>query len=210
MRDSVILEGGPPEKCVVVPYGVDLPEAAPEKTREATDGLNVLFVGRASLAKGIRFLCEALRPFVGKRVICRVVGQICVDERRLREYAPPNVELVGRVLRSEVAQQYRWADVFCLPSLCEGSATVIYEALAHGLPVITTPNSGSIVRDQMEGFIVPVMDGGAIATAIDTFFQDRRLLESMSSAALKRAAFGSLEAYGGRLIAAIRGVSKGI
>jgi glycosyltransferase involved in cell wall biosynthesis len=210
VRDSVISEGGSPEKCVVVPYGVELPEAVPEKAREGADGLNVLFVGRVSLPKGIRFLCEAMRSFAGKRVTCRMVGQICVDERRLREYAPPNVELVGRVPRSEVARHYRWADVFCLPSLCEGSATVIYEALAHGLPVITTPNSGSIVRDGIEGVIVPIRDAGAIASAMDRFLQDRKHLECMSGAALKRAAFGSLEAYGERFVAAIGKASKDI
>lgn len=202
VRKGVISEGGPAEKSVVVPYGVELPETS-EKAREEKEGLNVLFVGRASLPKGIRYLCDALRPFVGRRVKCRIAGLICVDERKLREYAPPNVELLGRVPRSEVARHYRWADAFCLPSLCEGSATVVYEALAFGLPVITTPNSGSIVRDGVEGFIVPMMDAEAIAAALEKLRTDESLLRRMSQAARQRASFGSLEAYGERLVKAI-------
>lgn len=71
-------------------------------------------------------------------------------------------ELVGAVPRQEIAKQYAWADVFVLPSICEGSATVCYEALASGLPVITTPNSGSVVRDGLDGFIVPIRNSEAI------------------------------------------------
>ena len=62
-----------------------------------------------------------------------------------------------------MADLYAWADVFLLPFICEGSAMVTYEALSWGLPVITTHNAGSIVRDTVDGWLVPYRDSEAIA-----------------------------------------------
>jgi glycosyltransferase involved in cell wall biosynthesis len=76
------------------------------------------------------------------------------------------------VTRQEVRRHYQWADVFVFPSLCEGSAMVTYEALAAGLPVITTPNAGSVVRDGVDGFIVPIRDAEAIAAKLDLLARD--------------------------------------
>ena len=65
------------------------------------------------------------------------------------------MELAGPVPRSVVAEHYAWADVFLLPSVCEGSATATYEAIASGIPVICTPNAGSVIEDGRQGFRSP-------------------------------------------------------
>ena len=67
------------------------------------------------------------------------------------------VEPLGRVSHAEMPAWMRQADVFVFPSLFEGSAVVTYEALASGLPCVVTAESGSVVRDGLEGFVV----GGA-------------------------------------------------
>ena len=203
VQTSVIEEGGSSEKCIVVPTGVELNRFAGTKARGRRNGLNVLFVGGVSLRKGIRHLCEALRHLSSTGIRCRIVGPIHVDETRFQEAVPSNVEIVGSVPREEIFKYYTWADVFCLPSLCEGSALVIYEALAAGLPVITTPNAGSIVRDGVEGYVVSASNAEAIAAALKGLASDREQLNAMSKAARERAAFGSLEAYGKRLIHAL-------
>jgi glycosyltransferase involved in cell wall biosynthesis len=102
-----------------------------------------------------------------------------------------------------MAEHYAWADLFLLPSICEGSATVCYEALAAGLPVITTENAGSVVRDGIDGFIVPIRDPGAIAERLENLHRDRALLESMSRAALERAREFTVEKYAERLLSAL-------
>jgi glycosyltransferase involved in cell wall biosynthesis len=102
-----------------------------------------------------------------------------------------------------MAEHYAWADVFLLPSICEGSATVCYEALAAGLPVITTENAGSVVRDHTEGFIVPIRDASAIVERLETLHRDRALVESMSRAALERSRDFTVKKYGERLLAAL-------
>ena len=98
------------------------------------------------------------------------------------------VRLTGAVPTTQVAEHFQWAHVFLLPSLCEGSATVTYEALGHGLPVICTLNTGSVVRDEVEGFIVPVRDAAAIAERIERLALDVQLRAQMATNAKARAA----------------------
>jgi len=206
VREQIGLEGGPMHKCIVVPYGVELRDfgVAERISRPPGAPLQALFVGEVGRRKGVRYLLDAMSRLKGAPVRCRIAGGWSVAPDVLRRHTPCNTELVGAVPRAEVAREYARADIFCLPSLCEGSATVIYEALAAGLPVITTPNAGSIVRDGKEGFIVPVMDAEAIAEAIQKFLDDPSLLAEMSHQALERSKYGSLEAYGQRLVAALK------
>ena len=91
-------------------------------------------------------------------------------------------------------------DVFLLPSVSEGSAGVCYEALAAGLPVITTPNAGSVVRDGIDGFIVPIRSPEAIIEKLDRLASDPDLLAFMSKNARERSADYTLERYGERLL----------
>ncbi len=58
------------------------------------------------------------------------------------------------------------APIFVFPSYCEGSARVIFAAMACGCFIITTPNSGSIVRHMEHGLLVPAGDATALAQAI--------------------------------------------
>jgi glycosyltransferase involved in cell wall biosynthesis len=104
------------------------------------------------------------------------------------------VKLAG--FRRDPAPVYRSADVFAFPSLAEGSALVTYEALASGLPVVTTANAGSVVRDGIEGFIIGAGDAGALAQRLDELHRDPCLREAMGRAARERAAAYTWERYG--------------
>ena len=72
----------------------------------------------------------------------------------------------GMLSRQELASLLRSADCFVFPSLAEGSARVIFEALACGCYVITTANSGSIVEDRIHGRLIPAGDPEALVTAV--------------------------------------------
>jgi glycosyltransferase involved in cell wall biosynthesis len=100
---------------------------------------------------------------------------------------------------------YQWADLFLLPSVCEGSATVCYEALANGLPVICTPNTGAIVRDGVDGYVVPIRSVEPIVEAIRDLVSTPERYRSMSEQANQRAEEeGSLGAYAERLTEAVQ------
>ena len=79
------------------------------------------------------------------------------------------------------------ADVFVFPSLFEGSAVVTYEALASGLPSVVTSNAGSVVRDGIEGFVVPCGNVESLAPAVEQLGQSPELRARMASAARIRA-----------------------
>ena len=113
-----------------------------------------------------------------------------------REAAPlgpylDEVEHLGRVGHAEMPARMAAADVFVFPSLFEGSAVVTYEALACGLPSVVTPNAGSVVRDGVEGFVVPARDVEALAERMERLGSDPALRARMSAEARARAeAFG--------------------
>lgn len=201
VRDGIAEAGGPTEKCVIVPYGIDagfrlsLRPPRPEQT------LRVLTVGAIGLRKGAPYVLEAARR-MGKEADFRMVGPCFVAKPRQDELRAA-LDLRGAVPRTEIMEHYAWADVFLLPSVCEGSATVVYEALAAGLPVITTPNAGSVVRDSVDGFIVEPGNVEAICRALRLLKEDRALLETMSRQACETAADYDLAAYGKRLRAAL-------
>jgi glycosyltransferase involved in cell wall biosynthesis len=192
--------GGPQERCVVVPYGVAI-HAAHEARRRSSGPLRVLTVGTVGLRKGSPYVQQAARRLCGKAVV-RMAGAVKLQAAAARQLAE-DVELLGSVPRAEVARHFQWADVFLLPSLCEGSATVTYEALAWGLPVVTTPNAGSLVRDGLDGFVVPPRDVDALVERIERLADDEPLRMQMANNALARAHEGSYEAYAVRLLAAI-------
>jgi glycosyltransferase involved in cell wall biosynthesis len=93
-----------------------------------------------------------------------------------------------------VREFYREADVFVLPTISDGFALTQLEAMAHGLPVITTPNCGEVVRDGVDGFLIPARDSAALAKALTTLAEDPERLEAMRDSALENLARFNLDA----------------
>ena len=191
------------EKIYIVPYGVEVNKFS--CSRAQWDGkrpLRVLFVGDIRLQKGPQYLYMALKALNDSRLKVRMVGSSSINvsaQSLLRQVA----ELTGRVARSEIYRHYAWADLFVFPSICEGSAVVTYEALAAGLPVITTPNAGSVVRDGIDGFIVPIRDAGSLAAKISLLRENPDLLAWMSDNARQRGLQFNWDKYQERLVQTI-------
>lgn len=191
--DSIQAAGGPTEKCVVVPYGIDPP--ATQQSHEHEGALRVLFVGALTLRKGVPYAFDAAR-MLGSNAVFRFVGPVTEAVRDVS--IPSSCEIVGSVPRSDVKEHMRWADVLLLPSLCEGSATVTYEALAAGLPVVCTSNSGSVVDDRVNGIYVDVMSAKSIHDALMEL-ADPRVRGEMAAQAKRTATRYTVERYGERL-----------
>jgi len=197
--DALAKMGVPSRKCRLVPYAVSLerfplPAAHTGHHRE----LRVLFVGAVELRKGAIYLLEALRRLRSTSIHTKLAGGIALENSRIRQYERW-AEFLGPVSRGEMHDLYRWADVFVFPSICEGSAIVTYEALANGIPVITTPNAGSVVRDGIDGLIVPIRNVEALAAAMERLACEPGVLEHLrSNAASGRQRLG-LECYQQRL-----------
>jgi glycosyltransferase involved in cell wall biosynthesis len=205
VRDGIGLRGGPVDKCRVVPYGVDSRFHINRGPR-LHGPLRVLTVGQVGLRKGSPVVWEAAR-IVGRQAEFRMVGDVAVPVEVL-VHKPENVILVGAVPRREIDKQYRWADVFLLPSLCEGSATVTYEAMMSGLPVVCSENTGSIIENGVSGFIVKSLDVEQVAECLQRLAQQPDFLAGLSTAARAVAGLASIEAYRQRLLATLEEMNR--
>jgi glycosyltransferase involved in cell wall biosynthesis len=185
-----------PSRAVVLPY------ASRFETRERSTPIpgRVLFVGSASLRKGIQYLARAARIVqdIDRSVEFIVAGPV-TDMIRAR-HETERLTFLGKLDSSRLAEEYVRADLFVLPTLAEGSAGVVYEALAFGLPVVTTHAAGSIVRDGVEGRIVPERDSEALAEAIVAIVKDRSTRERYAVAA-RNASADDQATWGAKLLA---------
>ncbi len=200
VRNGIVACNGPESKTHVVPYGVDRP--ANDGPRIAPSGrpLHVLTVGTAGLRKGAPYVGEAAAKLTGQAHF-RWVGPVKLEAPG-REALSKRVELIGSVPRSEMSSHYRWADVFLLPSVCEGSATVAYEAIHHGLPLVVTPNAGAPVPPD-DPSLVPVRDSEAIVSRLTRLMDDAVAWESAAAGSRALASELTIEAYARRLLAAL-------
>ncbi len=159
-----------PERVHVVPYGVDTSAFRPADVRRAgtADGrVRVLFAGTLTQRKGIGYLLDAMRLLDPARFELTMAGPVLGSGSGLRRYEGAFRHLTG-VRPQDMPAVYGAADVLVLPSLFEGSALVVLEAMASGLPVIVTENAGAdAVRDGVEGFVVAVRSPEAIAARLE-------------------------------------------
>ena len=93
--------------------------------------------------------------------------------------------LAAGVIKRDPAPYYKEASIFVLPSLSEGNPRVVMEAMAHGLPVITTTNAQSVVEDGKSGFVVPIRDIAALKEKIAYLYNHRDTAEKMGQEARK-------------------------
>ena len=138
------------------------------------------------------------------RVEARAAGELELSPLAHRELAP-YMQLLGPVARYEMPALFRWADVLVLPSISDTFGMVILEAMAAGVPVIASENTAApdLVRDGIDGYVVPIRDSDGIAEHLERLALDPGLLVEMSRKARSRAAEFSVGHYGGRLVSAL-------
>ncbi len=183
-KKTFVDAGFSPEQLFVIERGADLTRFRPGNPQHET--FKVLFVGRVSLRKGVRYLLEAWDNLKLRNAELIVAGAIDKTIQPLIAKYSGNSSITFTGLLKDPAAAYRDAHIFVFPSLEEGSAKVTYEAMASGLPVITTPNSGSLVRDALDGFIIPAGDSAALQHKITELYENRESVEVMGKSALER------------------------
>lgn len=185
------------QKTVVVPYGVK-PNWLELNSQPIAK--RILFVGSANLRKGIHYLAMAAQQLhqQGYNYEFRVAGDVTPEIKN--HPLCKHLTFLGRIPRNEIQAEFITADIFVLPSLAEGSAGVTYEALAMGLPIVTTKSSGSVVENGIQGYIIPEKDASALANAIASIVEDRTKREQMALAARERARDYTWDKYQQRLM----------
>jgi glycosyltransferase involved in cell wall biosynthesis len=186
VRDTLQAVGVPRERISVLPYGVDVERFRPRGGPRPPGPVRLLFVGQLSQRKGLAYLLEAVASLPPGLVQTTLIGPLVAPKAALDRFAG-HFRHLPVVPHHEIHRHFAEADLFAYPSLHEGSALAIYEALASGLPVVATPNAGSVVRDGCEGFLVPVANALPLAERIRALAEDETLRRRMSAAARERA-----------------------
>jgi glycosyltransferase involved in cell wall biosynthesis len=183
-RDALVRQGVPAARIMVVPLAINLKETGLGHPINTEGRLKVIWLGSVILRKGIQYLVEAARILEGEDIEFKLVGPLGIADEVVRTF-PRNLKVLGRVTRDQLDAVYRDGQVFVLPTISDGFAITQLEAMARGLPVVTTPNCGRVVTDGVDGLIVPARDGAALAGALSRLNQDRELLSEMSRNALE-------------------------
>src|SRR5262245_35745089 len=185
----------PNKSIALAPYGVDLAAWIPPSRRTARDVMTFLFVGQCSIRKGIPLLLQAWRAAGLKQAHLRLVGSWSLAETRKKEL-PPGCTWTGPVSSEQLRHIYHEADVFVFPTNFEGRALVVCEALASGLPVLTTHASGADdAIDDTCGRIVPPDDLEALVESLRWFDRNRDRLPDLGCAARRNAERCTWDSY---------------
>jgi alpha-maltose-1-phosphate synthase len=204
IAETLARHGTPRERIRVIPYAADTRRFAPLVDKRHGESCTFLFAGGITQRKGIKYLLEAWRLVRRPGWKLQLLGALPSDPGPLVNYLD-EVEHLGRVAHSEMPAKMAAADVFVFPSLFEGSAVVTYEALACGLPSLTTPESGSVVRDGLDGFVIPSSDVEALALSMERIGNDAELRASMAVSARQRAEAFDWARYHAALIGVVEG-----
>lgn len=186
IAETLIRYGTSRDKITVIPYAADTCRFRPDSAKRHDKSCTFLFAGGITQRKGIKYLLEAWRRIRRPGWRLQLLGGLPSDPGPLVDYLD-DVEVLGRVSHAEMPAIMAAADVFVFPSLFEGSAVVTYEALACGLACVVTPDAGSVVRDDIEGRLVPPGNIERLAEAMEQLGQDPDRRASMSVAARARA-----------------------
>lgn len=176
---SFLARGFPADRIVRNNFGVDLSRFTPGPK---TDGVfRVVYAGSLSVRKGIHHLVRAFREASIPHSELLLVGGRMPETDRLIGETDPRIRLVGHIVQSDLPVLYRTASVFAMASVEEGQAYVQAQALACGLPLICTTNTGGedflaasgaavpyrdSVIEYPSGYLVPAGDSSAMAHAL--------------------------------------------
>lgn len=188
-------EMGLEEKTTIVLTGVDTqvfspPLSSPElPSSQAAPRFRACYVGRVQMAKGVMYLLHAWKRLALPNAELVLVGEVKSEvQALLKSNADSSVRLAGILPPDEVAKIYRESNLFVFPSVSEGLAEVVLEAMATALPVVTTDKSGAndCLEHGKEGLIVPARDVDAMADAILWCYQHPEESRAMGRAARAR------------------------
>ena len=207
VRRTFLAEGFPEERLLQLPFGVDTARFCPAE-QPSFHPFRVLFVGQIGIGKGVPYLLEAWRKLGWRDAELWLVGRVDPSSAPIlgRWNGLPGVRYVPYT--PDPVALYQQSDVFALPTLQEGSALVTYEALACGLPLVTTPNAGSVARDNVEGFIIPIRDVDSLASRLERLRADEPLRQEMRQAARRRAEAFTWKRYGEELCRKLATIGK--
>ena len=188
VKDSYIRFGFPAERIFVAQPDIDTKRFSPNKNRERENTFRVVYAAYTQPLKGLHYLLEAWSELKLPNADVLVGGHGIMPEALKERYdsiitKDPSIKWIGNSSTPEI--YYRDASVFVFPSLTEGFGRVTLEAMACGLPVITTENAKGIVEDGKTGFVVADPRWNAMKEKIAYLYHHPDIAEQMGLEARK-------------------------
>jgi len=212
LKCHIVNTYGVPDKDLYVNYcGINIDKFS--CTPVHRNGKSLLFVGRMIKNKGIEVLLHSIAEVKksGADFHLDLFGD-GPDLARFKSVADELgvsdvVSFYGAIDNSELPGRYAQADVFVLPSFCEGMPTVIMEAMSSGLPIIATNVGGipEMIDSGVEGILVEPGDVGGLAESINRLLISNETRMKMGEAALFKSGIYQIDTQVQRLLAILKG-----
>ncbi len=195
IKKKAVAYGLNPEKACVIHPAIDTSIFIPRLSRRANPSLKIVTTGGLNWVKGHEYALMSIRKLIDQEMEIQfeIIGDGPERQRMLYTIQDlgleKNVTLLGKLEPEAVRNRLQQADIFLLSSLSEGISNAVLEAMACGLPIVTTDCGGmrEAVTDGVEGFVVPVRDPGAMAKRIQQLAESAELRAEMGRAARLRA-----------------------
>jgi phosphatidylinositol alpha-mannosyltransferase len=190
----------------VIPNGVEVDLFAAAEPAKLPEGRLVLFVNRLDQRKGFPVMVEAFGRLLAERPDAVLVvagdGRDRAAVRHLPADVRARVVMLGAVAHQDLPPYHAACEVFCAPATGrESFGIVLVEAMAAGLPVVASdiPGYREVVRDGVEGILVPPRDPVALADALGRVLGDADLAAALGEAGRDRARRYSWDAVAGEV-----------
>jgi glycosyltransferase involved in cell wall biosynthesis len=196
--------------CIVAEFGSPVSQSGAAKRSGPESGkLRVLFAGSLTQRKGLADVFAAMKLLKRSDIELIVMGSPIAPMEFYRGQYPDFTYMTTRP-HHEVLQLMQSCDALVLPSIAEGRALVQQEAMANGLPLIVTPNTGGedLIVPGETGFLVPIRRPDAIAEKLAWLADHRSTLPDMRQAAMRKAEEYPWQHYADRILAAISATEK--
>ncbi len=203
VKRTVLEKGFPEEKLIHVPYGVHLDEF--RQISKEDKKFRIVYAGGMTIRKGIHYLLQAYSDLKLLNSELLLIGGLSDEIKSFFKKYEGNYRWVGNVPQRELYKYYSQGSVFVMMSIEEGLALVQPQAMACGLPVICTRNTGGedIVREGIDGFIIPIRDVEALKEKLIYLYDNPDICKAMGQSAEERVSRGfTWDDYGERIIKA--------
>ncbi len=187
-RESFIKHGFDEKRVLIHSLGVDLKYFKQLPKKDKT--FRLIYAGTGSYRKGFHYLLKAFYELNLPKVELWHIGIVNNDMKPLLDkYRTDQVKLLGYINRNELYKYYSQGSVFVFPSLEDGFGMVLSEAMACGLPIIATSNTGAVdlvTQDSQEGFIIPIRNVDALKEKITYLYNNQEECLNMGRKAKTR------------------------
>lgn len=214
VKQSFVKYGISESKIIKIPYGVDLKEfEIIDNKKNDNKKFTIITTGTISFRKGSHYLIETFLELSLIDTELIFVGPIDYEFKDWlkKRNNLKNINFINKKKQSELKHFYNKSDLFVQCSIEEGLSMVLAQAMACGIPVICTENSGGaeIIDNGQEGYVIPIRNKEILKKKILELYNDRKKLDQMSHNAHKRASKNlSWELYGKKMIETYKSIIR--